>query len=98
MNRDRKIGIYIYTYIHWTSLASGQFLSVSLFVYLVVINGQIRDVLCKCKSAGGEIKHFYLILPFGPHTPSSYQNKNCYSSHSVNPERIRSRVLAGASA
>lgn len=98
MNRDRKLGIYIYTYIHWTSLASSQFLSVSLFVYLVVINGQIRDVLCKCKSAGGEIKHFYLILPFSPHTLSSYQNKNCYSSHSVNPERIRSRVLAGASA
>lgn len=32
--------------------------SVSLFLYLVVVNGQIRTVLCKCKSAGGEIKHF----------------------------------------
>lgn len=33
-------------------------LSVSLFLYLVVINGQIRTVLRKCKSAGGEIKPF----------------------------------------
>lgn len=39
---------------HWASLPSG----LSLFLYLVVINGQIRAVLGKCKSAGGEIKQF----------------------------------------
>lgn len=32
--------------------------ALSLFLYLVVINEQIRTVLCKCKSAGGEIKPF----------------------------------------
>lgn len=33
-------------------------LSLSLFLYLVVLNGQIRTVVCKCKSAGVEIKQF----------------------------------------
>lgn len=43
-------------------------LAPSLFLYLVVINEQIRTVLHKCKSAGGEIKPFEMFLAFGPHT------------------------------
>lgn len=33
-------------------------MSVTPFLYLVVINGQIRTVGHKCKSAGKKIKHF----------------------------------------
>lgn len=39
----------------------------SLFLYFVIINEQIRTVLCKCKSTATEIKPFQMFLALGPH-------------------------------